>query len=111
MKMPYTSTLFAQKMKELGYHPFPLPSGNLSQAYVNPLGIRMGQCSYCGFCERFGCGNHFKDTGQSPLLTGSAKNAHLAPRAQLDASAYEECSPVAGSGAEHGIVAERRSRA
>ncbi len=28
--------------KELGYKPFPQPSGNLSQAYTNPLGVTMG---------------------------------------------------------------------
>ena len=36
---------------ELGYKPFPQPSGNLSQAYINPLGVRIGPCTYCGFCE------------------------------------------------------------
>jgi len=41
MRMPYAPTLFAEKMKELGLHPFPMPSSNLSQAYVNPLGVRM----------------------------------------------------------------------
>ena len=31
-------TLFAKAARELGYKPFPQPSGNMSQAYVNPLG-------------------------------------------------------------------------
>src|ERR1700759_5689122 len=39
MRMPYASTLFAEKMRGLGFHPFPLPSANLSKAYVNPLGV------------------------------------------------------------------------
>ena len=43
LKMPYSSTLFAEAATELGYHPFPLPSSNLSQAYVNPLGVRDGR--------------------------------------------------------------------
>ena len=68
MKMPYASALFAEEMTELGFHPFPLPSANLSQAYVNPLGVRMGQCSYCGFCERFGCANYSKASAQTTIL-------------------------------------------
>jgi gluconate 2-dehydrogenase alpha chain len=68
MKMPYASTLFAEKMREQGFHPFPLPSSNLSRAYVNPLGVRMGECSYCGFCERFACGNYSKASAQTTIL-------------------------------------------
>ena len=33
-------------------------AGNLSQAYTNPLGVTLGPCTFCGFCERFGCGNY-----------------------------------------------------
>ena len=35
---PFSHTLFAKAARELGYKPFPQPSGNMSQAYVNPLG-------------------------------------------------------------------------
>ena len=38
-KQPYGPTLFAEAAEELGYKPFPQPSGNLSQAYTNPLGV------------------------------------------------------------------------
>ena len=41
-KQPYGPTLFAQMAREMGYHPFPQPSGNLSQAYTNPLGVSLG---------------------------------------------------------------------
>ena len=37
-KQPYGPTLFAAAAREMGYHPYPQPSGNLSQAYTNPLG-------------------------------------------------------------------------
>ncbi|HEY3917185.1 MAG TPA: GMC family oxidoreductase [Stellaceae bacterium] len=67
-KQPYGPTLFAQAAKELGYHPFPQPSGNLSQAYTNPLGVALGPCTYCGFCEWFGCGNYSKASPQTTLL-------------------------------------------
>ena len=34
----FSHTLFAKAAHELGYKPFPQPSGNMSQAYTNPLG-------------------------------------------------------------------------
>jgi gluconate 2-dehydrogenase alpha chain len=52
----------------MGYSPFPQPSGNLSQAYTNPLGVALGPCTYCGFCEWFGCGNYSKASPQTTLL-------------------------------------------
>jgi gluconate 2-dehydrogenase alpha chain len=61
-------TLFAKAARELGYKPFPQPSGNMSKAYVNPLGVRQGPCTYCGFCEWFGCGNYSKASPQTTIL-------------------------------------------
>ena len=54
-KMPYFSALFRDAAKSLGYHPYPAPSANISQSYINPDGISRGGCTYCGFCGRFGC--------------------------------------------------------
>jgi gluconate 2-dehydrogenase alpha chain len=68
LKQNYGSALFAEAAKKLGYSPFPRPSGNISEAYTNPLGVRMGQCTYCGFCERFGCGNYAKASPQVCVL-------------------------------------------
>ncbi|MBV8567413.1 MAG: GMC family oxidoreductase [Methylobacteriaceae bacterium] len=65
---PFSHTLFGKAARELGYKPFPQPSGNLSQAYLNPLGIRLGPCTYCGFCEWFGCGNYSKASPQTTIL-------------------------------------------
>jgi gluconate 2-dehydrogenase alpha chain len=48
-------TLFKTATASLGYHPFPGPTANLPSQYKNPDGITRGQCTYCGFCERFGC--------------------------------------------------------
>jgi gluconate 2-dehydrogenase alpha chain len=47
--------LFIRATESLGYHPFPGPSANLPAAYKNPDGVARGACTYCGFCERFGC--------------------------------------------------------
>ncbi|HWX90305.1 MAG TPA: GMC family oxidoreductase [Rhizomicrobium sp.] len=84
MQMPYAPTLFAEKMKELGHHPFPLPSANLSQSYVNPLGVRMGQCSYCGFCERFACGNYSKASAQTTILPVLMKKPNFELRTECE---------------------------
>ncbi|MGC2086634.1 MAG: GMC family oxidoreductase [Bradyrhizobium sp.] len=65
---PFSQTLFGKAARELGYKPFPQPSGNLSQAYTNPLGLKMGPCTYCGFCEWFGCANYSKASPQTTIL-------------------------------------------
>ncbi len=53
--MLYAPQLFAKAAKELGYHPFPMPSSTLSQSYTNPDGISRIGCQYCGHCSLFGC--------------------------------------------------------
>jgi gluconate 2-dehydrogenase alpha chain len=68
MKQTYGPTLFGQAAASLGRHPFPHPTGNLSQAYTNPLGAQLGACTYCGFCEKFGCGNYSKASPQTTVL-------------------------------------------
>jgi gluconate 2-dehydrogenase alpha chain len=47
--------LFRKSTTNLGYHAFTGPTANLPSTYKNPDGITRGQCTYCGFCERFGC--------------------------------------------------------
>jgi gluconate 2-dehydrogenase alpha chain len=79
-QQPFSHTLFGKAARELGYKPFPQPSGNLSQAYTNPLGVRMGPCSYCGFCEWFGCGNYSKASPQTTLLPVLVRKANFSAR-------------------------------
>jgi gluconate 2-dehydrogenase alpha chain len=67
-KQPYGMMLWAEAAKAMGYQPFPMPSGNLSQAYTNPDGVTIGPCTYCGFCEFFGCGNYSKASPQTTIL-------------------------------------------
>jgi gluconate 2-dehydrogenase alpha chain len=55
VKIPYFSALFGDAAKVLGYHPYPIPAATISQVYTNPDGIARPGCTYCGFCERFGC--------------------------------------------------------
>ncbi|HEU4630048.1 MAG TPA: GMC family oxidoreductase [Gemmatimonadaceae bacterium] len=67
-KEPYGSALFRRAALELGYHPYPQPSANLSQPYTNPEGMRLNSCVFCGFCERFGCEHFAKSSPQTVLL-------------------------------------------
>src|SRR5579864_5508617 len=55
MKMPYLAALFREAARTLGYHPFPMPAATTSVPYTNPDGVARAGCSYCGYCERYGC--------------------------------------------------------
>lgn len=68
MEQTYGPMLFAKAAQSLGMHPFPCPSANMSRAYTNPLGVRMAPCTYCGFCEKFACGNYSKACAQTTIL-------------------------------------------
>jgi gluconate 2-dehydrogenase alpha chain len=68
MDLTYAPTLFGEAASKLGYHPFTHPGGNMSRPYTNPLGCQLGQCTYCGFCEKFGCGNYSKSSPQTTIL-------------------------------------------
>jgi gluconate 2-dehydrogenase alpha chain len=64
----YAQGLFTKAAGELGLHPFPRPSANISVAYTNPYGCSMAPCTFCGFCERFGCANYSKASPQTCVL-------------------------------------------
>src|SRR5262249_35269683 len=53
LKRSAATAKFDAAAKSIGLHPFPCPAANASRPYVNPLGVRLGQCTYCGFCEWF----------------------------------------------------------
>jgi len=60
--------IFTEASQKLGYHPFMVPAGQASQAYVNPLGVRMGPCTYCGYCLYYGCGNFSKSSPNACVI-------------------------------------------
>ena len=60
LEMSEAQIIFQQAAQNLGYRPFPQPAANSPQDYVNPDGQRLGQCQYCGHCERFVCEAHAK---------------------------------------------------
>ena len=65
-KIAYGPSLFREAADQLGYKPFPQPTGNSPESYTNPDGQQLGGCNYCGFCERFGCHVGAK---ASPIVT------------------------------------------
>jgi mono/diheme cytochrome c family protein len=83
-KQPFSHALFAEAAREMGYKPFPQPSGNLSQAYTNPLGVKLGPCTYCGFCEWCGCANYSKASRQTTILPALVRKPNFEARAECE---------------------------
>lgn len=63
LEITEAGTIFKETVeREFGYKPFPSPAANSPGAYVNPDGMRLGACQYCGHCERFICEANAKAT-------------------------------------------------
>jgi gluconate 2-dehydrogenase alpha chain len=77
MPQTYDATLFAQAAKAMGYHPFPRPGAIASESYVNEYGMQMGPCSFCGFCERYGCYNYSKGSPQVCILDALKRKSNF----------------------------------
>lgn len=67
-KTSYAGALYRDASEKLGYHAFPLPASNSTTLYKNIEGVQMGECVYCGYCERFGCEMSAKASPQSTLM-------------------------------------------
>jgi gluconate 2-dehydrogenase alpha chain len=79
-KIPYFSALFADATRKLGYHPYASPAATLSAAYVNPDGVARPGCTYCGFCERYGCMIGAKAQPTNTLMPVIAKHKNVSLR-------------------------------
>ena len=88
-KQGFGHTLWAKAAAELGYKPFPQPSGNMSRPYVNPLGVRQGPCTYCGYCEWFGCGNYSKASPQTTVLPVLVRKSNFSFRDNSEVTRIE----------------------
>ncbi|QKT04660.1 GMC family oxidoreductase [Ectothiorhodospiraceae bacterium 2226] len=77
MKLAYGGKLFADAARAQGYAPFPVPSANLTRNYTNPEGLRMNACTYCGYCERFGCEHFAKASPQTSILPLAMQNENF----------------------------------
>ena len=97
MLQTYGPTLFGKAAAELGRHPFPHPTGNMSQAYTNPLGAQMGACTYCGFCEKFGCGNYSKASPQTTILPYLLQKSNFTLKTESRGTAGRTDAPTASA--------------
>lgn len=68
---------FEKAATDLGYHPYMIPSANLSEAYENPDGSKINACQYCGFCERFGCEYGAKSSPEVTVLPTAQKTGNF----------------------------------
>ena len=84
LPMTYAPTLFAEAARSIGHHPFPTPAANASRAYTNPLGVTMGPCTFCGFCERFGCANYSKASAQTTVLPVLVRKPNFTARTECE---------------------------
>jgi len=84
-KIPYFSAMFHDAAKSLGYHPYPVPAATTSQTYTNPDGVSRAGCTYCGFCERFGCmiGAKAQPTNTLLPVIQKCKNVSIRTGAQV----------------------------
>jgi gluconate 2-dehydrogenase alpha chain len=80
MMQGYSQQLFTDAAKGLGLHPFPRPSANLSSAWTNQYGCTMAPCTFCGFCERFGCANYSKSSPQTCVLPALMRQPNFEAR-------------------------------
>ncbi|QQK76826.1 GMC family oxidoreductase [Salicibibacter cibarius] len=83
LKESYPMRMFREAADNLGYHPYRLPSANISETYENPDGQTIYACQYCSFCANYGCDFAAKsdpvitviptaqETGNFELRTGS----------------------------------------
>ncbi|EWY42442.1 GMC family oxidoreductase [Skermanella stibiiresistens SB22] len=86
LKPSMAGVMFEKAATELGYSPFPAPAGNMSASYVNPEGVRLGACQYCGHCERFGCEANAKSSPNTTLLPVLVKEPKVEIRDRCYAS-------------------------
>jgi gluconate 2-dehydrogenase alpha chain len=73
----FSSQMFGEAAHNLGYHPFPRPSANASQAYTNPYGAKFGACQYCGYCQRFGCEANAKGSPHVAVIPAALANPNV----------------------------------
>jgi gluconate 2-dehydrogenase alpha chain len=83
-KIPFFSALFRDAANSLGYHTYPSPAATLSTLYTNPDGVSRAGCTYCGFCERFGCMIGAKAQPTNVLLPVIKKHRNVSIRTRAN---------------------------
>lgn len=89
MKQAYSGHLYGEAARNLGYHPFQVPSANSTRAYTNPFGMTYKPCMYCGFCEKFGCEHFAKASPQVAILPVALANRNFELRTHVHVTRIE----------------------
>jgi len=84
MDQPYGPTLFAEAARNMGYKAFPVPSSLISEPYTNPLGVKMGPCTFCGFCTNYGCANYSKASAITTVLPALIRKNNFEARTSCE---------------------------
>ena len=79
-KIPYVASLFRDAATSLGYHPYPWPAATPSISYTNPDGVSRPACTYCGFCNLYGCMIGAKAQPTNTLLPVIQRNKDISIR-------------------------------
>jgi gluconate 2-dehydrogenase alpha chain len=91
--------IFKAACDKLGYKAFIAPSGNSSGPYTNPDGMKLGQCQYCGHCEKFICEAQAKATPETLLypVLAQRKNFEIRMQCRVTGIDYDKDSKRATS--------------
>ena len=83
--------MFKEACDKLGYKAFIAPSGNSSRPYTNPDGMKLGQCQYCGHCEKFICEAQAKATPEVLLypVLSARKNFEIRMQCRVTGVDYD----------------------
>jgi gluconate 2-dehydrogenase alpha chain len=84
LERSFGTAKFDAAARDAGFRPFPCPAANTSQPYRNPLGVQMGKCTYCGYCEWFACGNDSKASPQTTILPVLLAKDNFSYRTECD---------------------------
>ena len=68
LKTTRLTDIFYKGTKSIGLNPFMVPAAQTSGPYTNALGVKMGPCTYCGYCLYYGCGNWSKGSPNACVL-------------------------------------------
>lgn len=92
--------LFKDATKELGYHPYQMAAGNLSEKYENPDGEVLNPCMYCSFCTRYGCDFGAKSDPIATVIPTAKKTGNF----ELRTESYVRRVLYNGGGKADGVL-------
>ncbi|MBB2897421.1 GMC family oxidoreductase [Pseudomonas sp. AS2.8] len=81
-KNTVSAQLFEKAARDVGYHPYNLPSANTSGPYTNPYGCQMGPCNFCGYCSGYVCYMYSKASPNLNILPALKQEPRFELRSQ-----------------------------